>query len=81
MTRSKEHSEQLGWLKNEARRRRRDTPLCLTDKQVKLMLQKIYNFQGYTRQESEIDSMIKIRDQAIVATNWIWFKRLMKFLD
>ena len=75
MTRSKEHSEQLGWLKNEARRRRKNTPLCLTDQQVQLILKKIASFQGYTKQESNIDMMIKLRDIALIATNWIWFKR------
>ena len=80
MTRSKEHSQQLGWLKNEARLRRKTTPPCLTDKQVQFMLSQICDFKGYTKQEPNIDTMIKIRDSALIATNWIWFKRANEIL-
>ena len=80
MTRSKEHSQQLGWLKNEARLRRKTTPPCLTDKQVQFMLSQICDFKDYTKQEPNIDTMIKIRDSALIATNWIWFKRANEIL-
>ncbi len=79
--RSKEWSQQLGWLKNEARLRRKDTPRCLRDEQVEQMLKKIINFKDYTKQEYNIDAMIKMRDCALIATNWIWFKRANEILS
>lgn len=67
--------EQAGWLKNKDRRERRDHPGTLTDKQVLQLLNDIESIDAYTKLPSELDRLIRMRDQALTALSWIFFKR------
>jgi hypothetical protein len=66
-----------GWLKNEYRRRRRENPETVTDRNVEWLLQKIDATEHYISPTfgEETDRLVRLRDKAIIATIWIFFKR------
>jgi len=64
-----------GWLKNKKRLARRDAPLTLTDVQVQKMINDIERMKGYTSLSEKEDRLIRYRDAALIATDWIFFKR------
>jgi integrase len=64
-----------GWLKNKKRLARRDAPLTLTDGQVQKMIDDVEKMKGYTSLSEKEDRLIRYRDAALIATDWIFFKR------
>lgn len=67
--------EGYGWLVNPKRRERRERALTLTDSQVMELLNKIDELQRYTKLNPDQDRLIRIRDKALIALAWIFFKR------
>jgi len=63
-----------GWLKNPQRRKRRDSPITLTDWQVMELLRKIDALKEYTKLNREVNTLIKTRDKALISLAWIFFK-------
>ena len=69
-----------GWLANPERRKRRDRAHTFTDKDALYLIEKIdeephYISETLTRARPELDGLIRLRDRALVATAWTWFKR------
>lgn len=64
-----------GWLTNPERKNRRDRSQTLVDSQVFELLQDIQSMSNYTKLDKEANSLIKLRDQALIGTAWTWFKR------
>jgi len=64
-----------GWLTNKERAERREMAQTLTDSQVLELVQKIDSITEYTKLSEEADKLMKLRDKALIAANWIWFKR------
>lgn len=67
--------QELGWLKNKTRLQRRENAATLTDGQVQKLITTITQHPHYTKIEPEINELIKLRDKALIGTNWTWFKR------
>jgi len=67
--------EKHGWLTNKKRMQRREQAQTLTDKQVLHMIEKIDSLKKYSKLDSTTDKMLRLRDKALVAAMWIWFKR------
>jgi len=64
-----------GWLVNSDRRKRRDNPLTLTDRQVMELIRKIEQAKRYTRLGGDADRFLRLRDKSLIAQSWIFFKR------
>lgn len=64
-----------GWLKNKERLERRNRPKTLTDAQVMELIHKIDEIDHYTKLPKLFDSPIRLRDKALIALSWIFFKR------
>jgi len=66
-----------GWLKNRYRRDRREKPQTLTDEAVKNLIQKIDSMEWYVKKTlgREIDMLVRLRDKALIAMAWTFFKR------
>jgi integrase len=71
-----------GWLANPERKERRDTANTFTDKDALRLIEQIDSIPNYvsetlTKNDSSkrLDFKVRLRDKAIIATNWIWFKR------
>ena len=64
-----------GWLKNQARRERRDRQFTLTENDIDALLEKIGGGQPYTKLDPETDKMFRLRDAALICAAWIFFKR------
>jgi hypothetical protein len=64
-----------GWLVNQKRMDRRETDNTLTDKDVLQLIDAIDTMQDYTKSSEEIDRLIRLRDKAIIALGWMFFKR------
>ena len=67
--------EKIGWLKNPARKERRDQPYTLTDSHVMELLKKIEEMPKYTKRGGNYEKLLRIRDSALIALTWIFFKR------
>lgn len=93
MVAGKEQKEHIrGWLVNKSRRENRDTTKFLTDIDVKKLIQKIDSIENYTRlkdveKKGKIivnrkiyDDLIRMRDKALIALSWIFFKRASETL-
>jgi integrase len=65
-----------GWLVNKKRNNRRESDNTLVDSDVLKLINKIENSPRYTQyQDSDIDVLLKLRDEAIIALGWTFFKR------
>lgn len=64
-----------GWLQNPARKARREQAQTLTDRQVLELLDKIDSFEKYSKLDQDADLSLRMRDKAVVALGWIYFKR------
>ena len=60
---------------NPERRVRRDSPQTLTDRQVQTLIDRIDQIPDYTRLRAEHDVLVRLRDKALIALAWIFFKR------
>jgi integrase len=69
-----------GWLQNKERKQRRDSPNTLTDKQVLNMINIIGDVLQYSRLNIELDRLLRLRDQALLAVGQIFFKRSNEIL-
>lgn len=71
-----------GWLKNKARRERRNTPNTFTDKDCEELIRKIEEKPHYISEKlgDELNRLMKSRDKAIISTIWIFFKRANEVL-
>lgn len=67
----------MGWLTNSSRRSLRDQPLGMTDEKVLQLLQSIDCFDWYVSSKlgESIDKLVRMRDKALIATAWLFFKR------
>jgi ribosomal protein L37AE/L43A len=64
-----------GWLTNKDRRDRRDRSQTLTDNQVTGLLNKIEDASHYSKLDVDLDTLLRLRDEALIGTDWTWFKR------
>jgi len=64
-----------GWLANPERQARRDNPKTLTDTHVKQLIKEIDSIPLYSKLEPELDRLLRMRDQALIALSWIFIKR------
>ncbi|MFA5366234.1 MAG: hypothetical protein WC325_13720, partial [Candidatus Bathyarchaeia archaeon] len=64
-----------GWLTNEARKKRRERSQTLTDTQVSQLIKDIEDHPNYTKLDPKENQLIKLRDAALISTDWTWFKR------
>jgi len=69
-----------GWFKNPERKRRRDRSGTLTDSQVMQLIKKIETIDKYTKLDRESDRLVRLRDKALIALSWIFFKRANEIL-
>jgi len=71
-----------GWLMNRQRKARQQKSLAFTDKHVQGLIEKIDLLPEYVKPTlgPEIDRILRLRDKALIATGWIWFKRASEFL-
>ena len=67
--------DHCGWLKNKGRLARRNAALTVTNGQVQKLIDKIESMKSYTKLSQEDDRLIRVRDTALIATDWIFFKR------
>lgn len=67
--------EKHGWLTNIDRKKRRDRSQTLTDNQVLQLIQDIEENPQYTKLDAKADTLIRLRDAALIGTDWTWFKR------
>lgn len=66
-----------GWLANKKRKERVERPNTFTDKDCERLIRKIDNIKWYISSTlgSEMNKLAKLRDKALIATNWIFFSR------
>lgn len=73
-------TQNKGWLANPQRRQRRDASYTFTDEDAEALINKIDQQQNYIsetlkRPHPELDEQLRLRDKALIATAWIFFKR------
>jgi integrase len=66
-----------GWLANSDRKARRDRANTFTNQDAFRLIKKIDSIPSYVshRLDSRFDQLLRLRDKALIATSWIWFKR------
>lgn len=66
-----------GWLTNPGRKARRDRSLGFTDRDAQDLIRRIDEIPEYISPTlgQDLDRLIRLRDKALIATSWIWFKR------
>jgi len=66
-----------GWLVNPERRERRDRAHTFTDRDVQHLITAIEKTSEYVSSTlgPEFDRLVRLRDKALIATAWTWFKR------
>ena len=64
-----------GWLVNKKRRARRDRINTLTNSDVMKLITAIDKAKNYTKYHQDIDKLIRLRDKAVIALGWMFFKR------
>jgi integrase len=66
-----------GWLTNSGRRARRDRANTFTNLDALKLINKIDSIPAYvsTKLDSRFDKLLRLRDKALIATAWVWFKR------
>jgi ribosomal protein L40E len=72
-----------GWLVNKDRRDRRDQPFTFTDEDCAALLERIDDFEFYISPKwgPEVDALMRLRDKALIATNWTFFNRAGEVLS
>jgi integrase len=70
----------MGWLTNNNRKARRDRAFTLIDEDVRYLIRQINELPNYVSQtltsyNKELDTQLKLRDKALIAMAWIFFKR------
>jgi len=70
------NNSKKGWLVNKKRLARRDRLNTLTDKDVMNLITAIDALPNYTKfLVKDVDTLIRLRDKAIIALGWMFFKR------
>lgn len=66
-----------GWLTNPKRKARKDRANTFTNQDALGLIRKIEAIPKYVSPKlgSKFDSLLRLRDKALIATSWIWFKR------
>jgi integrase len=66
-----------GWLANSERKTRKDRANTFTNQDALELITKIDAIPTYVspKLDSRFDSLLRLRDKALIATSWIWFKR------
>lgn len=66
-----------GWLANHERKSRRDRANTFTNQDALKLINKIDAIPAYVspKLDSRFDRLLRLRDKALIATSWIWFKR------
>lgn len=59
-----------GWLKNAARRERRDNANTYTDSDAQGLIDKIEKMETYSKEPATFDTLLRARDQAVIAVGW-----------
>jgi len=69
--------EHRGWLANPKRKARRDRSLGFSDRDAENLIRKIDEIPRYVSVSlgKRLDRLMRLRDKALIATAWIWFKR------
>lgn len=72
-----------GWLVNPDRRARRDRAHTFTDKDAERLIKTIEETPEYVSStlDPELDRLMRLRDKALIATAWTWFKRANEILS
>jgi integrase len=71
-----------GWLTNPDRKKRQGKSLAFNENDVQNLLSQIDDMPFYVSKTlgAEIDRILRLRDKALIATGWIWFKRASEIL-
>ena len=75
-----------GWLTNAKRKARRDRANTFTDQDANKLLTKIDRLPHYispifdAEETESLDHLMRLRDKALIALNWVWFKRASECL-
>ena len=66
-----------GWLANPERKARRNRANTFTNQDALRLIKEIDSNSDYVspKLDSEFDRLLRLRDKALIATSWIWFKR------
>ncbi len=70
-----ENKYKVGWLQDQKRRDRRDREDTLTGKEVGVFIEKIETSETYSKLSLDNNAVVKLRDKAVFALWWIFFKR------
>jgi hypothetical protein len=70
------NEKKKGWLVNKSRMNRRETDNTMVSDDAMQLIKKIEAMSRYTKySDDEVDMLIRLRDEAMVAVGWLWFKR------
>ena len=71
-----------GWLTNPERKKRQEKSLAFNENDVQDLIYQIDSMPHYVSKTlgHETDRTLRIRDKALIATGWIWFKRASEIL-
>lgn len=72
------HPEQkykVGWLQVPERADRRNQNETLTPRDIELLLAKVKTISGYSKLHPDTDQIVRLRDAAVIALWWLFFKR------
>jgi len=66
-----------GWLKNKARKERKDRPGTFTDEDCGKLIRMIEEEPHYISEKLgvELNKLVRLRDKALISIAWIFFKR------
>jgi integrase len=66
-----------GWLTNPKRKARRDRANTFTNQDALKLINKIDAIPAYVsaKLDSRFDRLLRLRDKALIAVSWVWFKR------
>lgn len=75
-----------GWLANPERRARRDRPHTFTNEDAERLINAVDSVPNYvsetlTRTHPQLGTLMRLRDKALIATTWTWFKRAGEVLS
>jgi integrase len=70
-----------GWLKNPQRKARRFQTQTLVDENIKKLIQDIESNPSYTKLDEPYNTFVKVRDKALIALSWCFFKRASEILN
>jgi len=69
-----------GWLTNPTRRARREQAFTLTDTDVEELINRIDLIERYAKTERRYERLLRMRDKALIAMAWTFFKRANEIL-